>query len=402
MKLLMKVFLYFLFLTFCTNSLKGQSNRVSDSIAQTIIWGKIKTYFSPPEKYKNKYGCYRSPLKFYNGDTVTTPQEWIKRRNEILTQWNKMMGEWPSLLANQKFEILDSVRRDGFTQYEVKFYWTPNQQTKGYLLIPDGEGKRPAVITVYYEPETSIGWGKPDHPNRDFAYQLAKRGFVTLSLGTSKATRAKTYSLYYPDIKNAQVEPLSMLAYAAANAWYVLSKIPQVDSSRIGIMGHSFGGKWAMFASCLFEKFACAVWSDPGIVFDETKGSFVNYWEPWYLGYYPPPWSNAWRKKGIAPDAKGLYPKLVKKGYDLHELHALMAPRPFLVSGGYSDQLERWIPLNWSVAVNKLLGYKDRVAMSSRLTHAPTTNSNEIAYLFFEYFLKYNGIELKTPYPSDD
>lgn len=27
-----------------------------------------------------------------------------------------------------------------------------------------------------------------------------------------------------------------------------------------------------MFASCLYDKFACAAWSDPGIVFDETKG----------------------------------------------------------------------------------------------------------------------------------
>lgn len=45
-----------------------------------------------------------------------------------------------------------------------------------------------------------------------------------------------------------------------------------------------------MFASCLYEKFACAVWSDPGIVFDETKGGYINYWEPWYLGYYTPPW----------------------------------------------------------------------------------------------------------------
>lgn len=39
-----------------------------------------------------------------------------------------------------------------------------------------------------------------------------------------------------------------------------------------------------MFASCLYEKFACACWSDPGIVFDENRPN-VNYWEPWYLGY---------------------------------------------------------------------------------------------------------------------
>jgi dienelactone hydrolase len=280
-------------------------------------------------------------------------------------------------------------------QYPVSFYWTPNEKTKGYLLIPDGSGERPAVITVYYDPETAIGLGAPDHPDRDFAYQLAKRGFVTLSLGTSEATRAGTFSLYYPDIKKATVEPLSMLAYAAANAWYVLSKVPEVDPDRIGIMGHSFGGKWAMFASCLFDKFACAVWSDPGIVFDKSRKD-VNYWEPWYLGYTPQPW----RKRGlITPQnpAHGLYPKLVSEGYDLQDLHALMAPRPFLVSGGSEDTPKRWIPLNYAIAVNHLLGYTDRVAMTNRPAHAPTLASNEEAYLFFEYFLKYRGIKTKKP-----
>lgn len=295
-----------------------------------------------------------------------------------------MMGEWPELITDQTFEILETTRRENFTQHKVRFRWLPNATTKGYLLIPDGEGKKPAAISVFYEPETAIGQG---NPHRDFAYQLAKRGFVTLSIGTTEATEAKTYSLYYPSIENAEVQPLSMLAYAAANAWHVLAQVEEVDAERIGIVGHSFGGKWAMFASCLFKKFACAVWSDPGIVFDETKGSAVNYWEPWYLGYYPPPWSDTWRKTGLTKNAKGLYPKLVKEGYNLHELHALMAPRPFLVSGGSSDPPERWKALNHTVAVNKLLGYSNRVAMTNRPEHSPNEKSNEQIYRFFEYFL---------------
>src|SRR5690606_21726240 len=187
---------------------------------------------------------------------------------------------------------------------------------------------------------------------------------------------------------NATVQPLSMLAYAAANAWEALAKYSEVDETRIGIMGHSYGGKWAMFASALYDKYACGVWSDPGIVFDETKGSGVNYWEPWYLGYYPPPWENTWRKTGMIPAATGLYPTLMRDGYDLHELHALMAPRPFLVSGGSSDPEERWIPLNHTIAVNELLGFKNRVAMTNRVAHSPDSLSNEQAFLFFDYFLK--------------
>lgn len=366
-------------------SATAQEGKSPYAIDKSAIWKKIAPAFLPPAEFRNNLDDYRSPLMFYDGQPVKTKAAWKRRRAEILNRWHGLLGAWPPLLEDQKLKVHDSVRREGLTQYRVSFRWTPGEETNGYLLVPDGEPRKkmPAVITVYYEPETSIGKGQPD---RDFAFQLAKRGFVTLSLGTTEATAAQTYALYYPDIARATVQPLSMLAYAAANAWHALANNPHVDSGRIGIMGHSFGGKWAMFASCLFEKFACAVWSDPGIVFEEHRES-VNYWEPWYLGYHPQPW----RKRGLITKdnpAQGLYPRLIAEGYDLHELHALMAPRPFLVSGGAEDPPKRWIPLNHTVAVNKLLGVENRVAMTNRATHAPDSASNEQAYLFLEYFLK--------------
>jgi hypothetical protein len=372
------------FIIFTFSSLESQAQAVNRHEASDV-WGKISGYFLPPAEFQNQYGEFRSPLKFYNGEPVRTQKNWKKRREEIISRWNEMMGMWPPFIEDQKMEVTKTLKKEGFTQYSISFNWLPGQKTEGYLLVPDLKGKKPAVVTVYYEPETSIGEGEPE---RDFAFQLAKRGFVTLSIGTTATTKSKTYSLYYPDIQNSQIQPLSVLAYAAANAWFLLAGNPEVDSERIGIMGHSYGGKWAMFASCLFDKFACAVWSDPGIVFDDSRPN-VNYWEPWYLGYYPPPWDNTWRKSGSVSDAKGLYPRLVSEGYDLHELHALMAPRPFLVSGGSEDTPARWIPLNHSVAVNRLLGFENRVAMTNRPEHSPDKESNEQAFLFLEYFLKY-------------
>lgn len=384
-KLLMLVILFQATLINIRGQVAGEQ-----ALGPPAIWEKIGPFFSPPEAFLDNYGAYRTPFRFSDGGSVKTLRDWQERREEILESWHQMMGEWPPLMEEQEMEILETSRREGFTQHRVSFYWLPDEKTEGYLLIPDGEREKPAVITVFYEPETAIGLGKP---NRDFAYQLVKRGFVTLSIGTTQATEAKTYSLYYPNIRNAQVEPLSMLAYAAANAWYVLSKVPEVDASRIGIMGHSFGGKWAMFASCLFDKFACAVWSDPGIVFEKNRPS-VNYWEPWYLGYHPPPW----RERGLPTEhnpARGLYPVLLAKDYNLHELHALMAPRPFLVSGGSEDPPERWVPLNHTIAVNNLLGFKNRVAMTNRPDHSPNPTSNEQAFLFLEYFLKFKKTSAK-------
>ncbi|NND31760.1 MAG: sialidase, partial [Saprospiraceae bacterium] len=105
-------------------------------------------------------------------------------------------------------------------------------------------------------------------------------------------------------------------------------------------------------------------------------------------GHHPRPW----RERGMITEsnpARGLYPELVKNGHNLHELHALMAPRPFLVSGGSEDPVDRWTVLNHSVEVNRILGHTSKVGMTNRKDHAPTEQSNEVLYLFFEYFLKH-------------
>lgn len=341
------------------------------------------TFTKPPAEFAGDGGDYRSPLLFENGDRVTTPEQWKERRKEIQDTWTGLLGEWPDVISDPEVEILATEQKEGFMQHSVRFHWTPVEKTSGYLLVPDDRGGEnlPGVVTVFYDPETAIGEGRE---NRDFALKLVRRGFVALSIGTTEATAAKTYSLYWPSIDDARVAPLSMLGYAAANAFHVLADRPEVDADRIGIVGHSFGGKWAMFASCLYDKFACAAWSDPGIVFD--KRDSVNYWEPWYLGWHPKPW----RKRGIPSEqspALGLYPRLLEEGRDLHELHALMAPRPFLVSAGSEDPLHRWQALHHSIEVNQVLGYKDRVAMHNRPDHSPNPESNEVIYRFFEKWL---------------
>ena len=253
----MKKTLLFACFFYCLCNLQAQNTKAPASLhSATAIWKEIAPFFVPPNEYKGELGSYRSPLKFYDGRPVKTAKDWKERRKEILGQWNKMMGEWPPLLKDQKMKFIDTVRRDGFTQFRIGFKWMPNEETEGYLLVPDGNGKKPAVVTVFYEPETAAGLGTSERTKNkaDFAYQLVKRGFVTLSIGTTQATEAKTYSLDYPSVEHAQVEPLSMLGYAAANAWYVLSNVNEVDASRIGIMGLSFGGKWGYVRFLLIRK----------------------------------------------------------------------------------------------------------------------------------------------------
>lgn len=340
-------------------------------------WRQIAPLFSPPPQLANDFGSYRSPLLFQDGRRVATPSEWQQRRQEILAQWTELMGAWPPLIEKPRIEYIAEEKREHFLQHRIRLEIAPQHFEEAFLLVPDGSGPFPAVVVPYYEPKSSIGTGAEW---RDFGYQLTKRGLVSLSIGSPGGSARE------PTTAGATCQPLSFLAYVAANCLNAVATLPSVDPKRIGIVGHSYGGKWAMFASCLYEKFACAAWSDGGIVFDESRPN-VNYWEPWYLGF-----DREHKRTPGVPSEKnprtGAYKRMMESGRDLHELHALMAPRPFLVSGGSEDPPERWRALNHTVAINQLLGYTNRVAMSTRPGHTPTVESNEQIYLFFEHFLK--------------
>ena len=340
--------------------------------------------FVPPASALAHPDTRRSPLLRADGSRITTAAEWNKERAAIRQRWFDLLGPWPALLAAPSLEILRTESRENFTQHFIRLELAPGFKQDAILLVPSGPGPFPAVVVPFYEPHTSAGLattpaGTPTKPFRDFGLQLARRGFVALCLGSPGG------DAYKPERAGAICQPLSFLAYLAANAHTALTRLPNVDPARIGIVGHSYGGKWALFASCLYDKFACAVWSDPGIVFDETRTS-INYQEPWYLGLD----STLTRKRGLVSTSAprtGAYAKLIAGGHDLHELHALMAPRPFLVSGGAEDTPARWPALTHAIAVNRLLGQENRVAMTNRPAHDPTPESNAALVRFMEHFL---------------
>lgn len=356
------------------------------------LFKELEPHFTPPSEFAGKFGDYCSPLNFADGIVVKTSEQWVERREEILALWHKRLGAWPRLLEKPAVKVLATVKREGYTEQHVQVQVSAEGViADGYLLVPEGKGPFAAVLVPFYEAKTSIGQGKNGRGvgTHDYGLQLVKRGFVTLSIGTPASLERIGQPVRQVLTEAGEKErrqPLTLLAYAAANCCTALQQRDNVDPKRIGIVGLSYGGKWSMFASCLDERFACAVWSDPGIVFNE-KDSNVNYWEPWYLGYDP----SVRRKPGVPSDKNprtGLYKELVEAGEDLVDLHALMAPRPVLVSGGVQDPPRNWIALNHLVAVNKILGVKNHAALTTRKTHVPTAAALELELNWLEYWLK--------------
>ena len=351
------------------------------------LWEKLSPLFTPLPEFKGDLGTLRPVLKFADGREVKTVDDWKARRSEILKKWNDLLGPWPPLLEKPVVQEQWKETVEDFTRHRIEIEIAPGRKTAAFLLRPQGKGPFPGVVDVFYYPEDGAGMKADKRQQNDFGYQMVKRGFVALCVGQNPTAPRPNADLYYPTWDKAQLQPLSYLAYVAANAHTVLSQRGDVDPLRIGVVGHSYGGKWSLFAGALYEKFAAVCTSDPGIVFDEARPN-VNYWEPWYLGYVP---GTEFRPRGVLNEKhgrQGPYKQMMEEKTDLHELHALIAPRPFFVSGGSEDGPARWKALNHTVAVNRILGVEHRVGMHNRPEHKITPEASDRVADFFEYFLK--------------
>ncbi len=110
----------------------------------------------------------------------------------------------------------------------------------GTLTIPKGDGVFPGVVLVHgsgmFDRDESVG---PNKPFKDLAWGLASNGIIVLRY----EKRTKHYQQQILEIDNFTVQDETINdAIAAVD---LLHTTPEVDHSRIFILGHSLGGMLA-------------------------------------------------------------------------------------------------------------------------------------------------------------
>jgi hypothetical protein len=104
-------------------------------------------------------------------------------------------------------------------------------------------------------------------------------------------------------------------AYEHAIAVDVLQSLPEVDPTKIGVLGHSLGGHGSYFLAAYDPRIKVTISNSSGAPF--RYNSKVEAWarDRWYIYFKP-------MREGLL---KGILPPI-----DMHEIMALIAPRPFL------------------------------------------------------------------------
>jgi dienelactone hydrolase len=278
------------------------------------------------------------------GKPITILEGWKTRRAELRRWWLDFLGPMPAeRKAAPQLTVVEEDQTEGVIRQLVRYEIEPGLMTEAYLLKPAKQlGKAPGIAVFHSTTPPSIRQpaGLEGPPEKAFGLRYAKRGCVCFcprnylwpaTNGISALPEAQKYMARVPGSKG-----MAKMLYDSLVAVDILASLPEVDSARLGTVGHSLGAKETLYLGAFDERVKVTVSSEGGV---GTK--FSNWEAPWYLG----------------PAIK--QPTFT---HEHHELLALTAPRPFLLLGGNSADGDRgWPFIAAALPVYELYGKPARV-----------------------------------------
>lgn len=286
------------------------------------------------------------PLIAQDGQPVTSAEAWQQtRRSELMELFrNEVYGRRPDVKYQIRYEQTDQVDNafDGLaTGRGMKATISIGEREFSFpftLFIPN-QRQQPAPAIVHINNRYLITLEKACSENDPFwpARTIVEQGFATASFHTSDVDPdrrdgyAQGVRSFFAD--GASPEPnawrsLSAWGWAASRIVDHLESLDAVDGSRVAVVGHSRGGKTALWAACEDERFAIAYSNNSGCGgaalsrrrYGETVGRITASFPHWFC----PPFAEYADREHELP-------------VDQHEVIALIAPRAVYVTSADED-----------------------------------------------------------------
>ena len=254
---------------------------------------------------------------------VKTPADWAKRRRQIIDGMQQAMGPLPSrtALPSLDMRVRDKFDGDGFTRLTIDFVTEKNDRLPALLYRPTTRrlAKRAGILALH--PTSPLGkhrvTKKGGVPNRTYAYELARRGYVVI------APDYPPFGDYQYDFETDDYVSGTMKGiFNHMRCVDLLQSLPEVDPGRIGAIGHSLGGHNAMFVGVFDPRIRVVVSSCGWTPFHDYYGGKIAGW-------------TSDRYMPLLKTRYGLDPDRVP--FDFYEVVAALAPRVFFSSSPLHD-----------------------------------------------------------------
>ncbi|GIW90100.1 MAG: hypothetical protein KatS3mg109_0532 [Pirellulaceae bacterium] len=265
--------------------------------------------------------------------SIASAKEWPLRRNQILLAMQSIMGQLP--VGEEKRCPLDIAvhEEEDCGQYVrrlISYQSEPGSRVPAFLLVPkpvlEGPQRKAPAVLALHPTDHQIGHrvvvGLGGRPNRQYASELAERGFVVL---------APSYPLladYQPDIRELGWESGTLKAiWDNMRGLDLLESLPYVKQGGFGAIGHSLGGHNAVFTAAFDTRIVATV-SSCGL------DSFLDYYGGDPMRWLP---EQGWAQTRYMPRMAQYRERLEEIPFDFHEVVAAIAPRRLLLIAPLHD-----------------------------------------------------------------
>ena len=253
---------------------------------------------------------------------IKTKEDWYRRRDEIKKLFHRyVLGSIPPPPDNIRPIVLSSRKEGNATVKEISLEFGPDHKARLWmeLIIPKGEGPFPVFMT--------------QHNHRAWALVAVTRGYIgCVYAGSDSRDDTDSFLEAYPEHDWSR---LTRRAWAAGRCIDYLETLDFVEKDKIALTGHSRNGKQSLIASAIDERISAVISSSSG-----AGGAMpYRYFSEMHFG------EGIELLTRVFPD--WFHPRLRffagsedRLPVDNHELIALSAPRPCLLSIALNDNVE--------------------------------------------------------------
>lgn len=265
-----------------------------------------------------------------NGELAkaSTPAEWQQRRVEIIKGMETVMGPLPSEAKRCPLDLDLKVEEEidcgTYVRKLISYAAEPGGRVPAYLCVPKSAtpDKPTSAVLCLHPTENTIGFkvvvGLGGKAHRQYAQELAERGFVTLSPSYVQLAN------YQPDLKALGYDSGTMKAiWDNIRGLDLLESLPYVDKAKgFAAIGHSLGGHNSIYTA-VFDARIKVIVSSCG--FD----SFVDYYGGNLKG---------WTQERYMPRMMNYLGHPQDVPFDFYELVAALGERTVFVNAPLRDK----------------------------------------------------------------
>lgn len=328
-----------------------------------------------------------SDLTFYLDDEgqpqpIQNQADWQQRREQIIQGMEAAMGSLPSRenLPHIAIKAVERSEGEGYRRTTITFVADKNGRVTADMYFPEPikEGEKlPGIVALH--PTGAQGKrivaGDGPRPNRQYAVELAQRGYVVIAPDYPSFGDDKDYDFNSDEYVSGTMKGV-VNHMRSVDA---LLSTTSIDPERIGVIGHSLGGHNAMFLGAFDERVKVVVTSCGWTPFhDYYEGNIKG----WTSDRYMP----------LLRDKYNLDPDQVP--FDFYEVVAALAPRAFYSSSPKEDAnfdvngVKKAIPR--ALGVYSLFDAKDQLkVVYPDCDHDFPTETREDSYKFIDKALKH-------------